>query len=215
MKRLVIFDVDGLLLNTEFSWQKLWGELGKSYGYPQLGEAFKLIVGITGDDTRRVMHENMPEVPVSILDAFLEQARSEGAAYVLQNLKLMPGALDLLEHLKKNNIMCAVATTTDRYFTDQRLAHVNVTQYFRYITCGDEVKKRKPDPEIYLRVLEKTGIRKEDALVLEDSGYGVEAAYHAGIDVIMVPSINPPKKEDKERSMAIINSLAQVPEYLN
>lgn len=76
--------------------------------------------------------------------------------------------------------------------------------------CGDEVAKRKPDPEIYLTVLEKTGTSKEEALILEDTNYGVEAAYRAGVDVIMVPSINPAGEVDRKRALAVLNRLTEV-----
>lgn len=213
MKKLVIFDVDGLLLNTEFSWQKVWYMLGREYGYPQLGDVFSRTVGLSGNDTKMMIRKCAADIPIPIQEEFLERARGEGASYVQEHLTLMPGARALLAELKRNGISCAVATTTNREFTEQRLNQVNVRQFFKCVVCGDEVAKRKPDPEIYLTVLEKTGTSKEEALILEDTNYGVEAAYRAGVDVIMVPSINLAEEVDRKRALAVLNRLTEVFSY--
>ena len=95
----------------------------------------------------------------------------------------------MLDYLEQHHIKMAVATTTRRELTEQRLKKIGVYDRFDYVLCGDEVTKRKPDPEIYLSVLKKMDTDARNALVLEDSGVGVEAAYRAGIDCIQVPDL--------------------------
>ncbi len=140
----------------------------------------------------------------------LEEARKTGMKYLEEKIDIMPGVRDLLTLLDEKKIIKAVATTTDRSKTDERLKKLGLYDRFSIIVCGDEVTKRKPDPEIYQTVLKKLGVSPDEALVLEDTGYGVRAAHGAGIKVIMVPSINPATKEEKEMAYAVVNSLEEV-----
>lgn len=92
----------------------------------------------------------------------------------------------------------------------ERLSRVNILGCFDHIVCGDEVVHRKPDPEIYNTVLFQCHASKETALVFEDSVFGVEAAYRAGIPCIMCPSIVPPSKKQEEETIAIVQKLSDV-----
>ncbi|MCH4021208.1 MAG: HAD family phosphatase [Erysipelotrichaceae bacterium] len=204
---LVIFDVDGLMLNTEFIWKKAWEESGRLNGIDSFGSAFCKAVGITGEDVERMLAAEYPHEPWRIA---LAQAREIGSRKLLAEVDVMPGVMELLAVLEKLQIPKAVATTTSRIQTEERLSKLHLLTSFDCILCGDEVKYRKPNPEIYQTVLRKMNCRPEDALVLEDTGYGVRAASAAGIRVIMVPSINTPTTEDIQRSFAIVSSLLEV-----
>lgn len=181
--KMVIFDVDGTLLNTEFLWEKAWADIAEKYHVPKFSAVFHKVVGISGSDVTKVLDEN---------------------------IELMPGVFELLDTLEKLHIRKAVATTTNREATMKRLTKMGIIDRFEYILCGDEVSKRKPSPEIYLKVLEAVHCDPEDVLVLEDTGYGVQSAYEANAKVIMIPSINPPKDIDRENAYKIVNSLYDV-----
>ncbi len=208
----VIFDVDGLILNTEFLWQKAWNEVGKKYDTPQFGQAFHKVVGVSGKDAERVLEQELKGV--EFREQMLSEARVKGQELLEREIELMPGVCELLDWLDEMHIRRAIATTTDRMNTMKRLAQFHLMKRFMFAVCGDEVKKRKPDPEIYLKVLEKADVPEEKALVLEDTGYGVLAANRAGIKVIMVPSVNSPTEEERKLALAVVASLHDALRYM-
>ncbi|MEE8806960.1 MAG: HAD family phosphatase [Lactimicrobium sp.] len=210
MKKLVIFDVDGLLLNTEFIWQKIWNEVGEKDNVPAFGPLFHLAVGTNGDMVMNMLHKQLPDLSAAEINKLRDDVFALGDVQMDRDLALMPGAQELLTYLKDRNIPMAVGTATSRIKTKERFERMNLFPYFSCIVCGDEVKKRKPDPEVYQTLLARTKTAPEDVLVLEDTCYGVEAAHRAGIDVIMVPSINPATEIDKSRAYAVVNSLYDV-----
>ena len=108
----------------------------------------------------------------------------------------------------------AVATTTRRDLTEQRLKKIGVYDCFEYVLCGDEVAKRKPNPEIYLSVLKKMNTKAENTIVLEDSSVGVEAAYRAGIDCIQVPDLIAPTEVQKKQTVYTAKDLIEVKDYI-
>lgn len=139
----------------------------------------------------------------------MEVARRNGMERLERELRVKPGAVELLNCIKKAGLPCAVATATGRPLTEERLTRLQLIQYFDYICCGDEVVERKPSPEAYLKVLAKMNTAPEDALVFEDSKVGVQAAWNAGIPVIMVPDLMPPTEVQKRQAIKIIASLAE------
>lgn len=206
--KMIIFDVDGLLLNTEFLWRKAWKDVAAKYGVPKFGEVFSKVVGISGSDVERVLNNELSDVENRM--ELLDVARNVGTEYLENDIELMPGVTELLDVLENKNIRKAVATTTSRDATIKRLTKLGLINRFEYILCGDEVTKRKPNPEIYQKVLKAVNCDPNQVMVLEDTGYGVQAAYDAGIQVVMVPSINAPTNTDIENASYIKKSLYEV-----
>lgn len=196
--KMIIFDVDGLLLNTEFLWRKAWKDVAAKYGVPKFGEVFSKVVGISGSDVERVLNNELSDVENRM--ELLDVARNVGTEYLENDIELMPGVTELLDVLENKNIRKAVATTTSRDATIKRLTKLGLINRFEYILCGDEVTKRKPNPEIYQKVLKAVNCDPNQVMVLEDTGYGVQAAHDAGIQVVMVPSINAPTNTDIENA---------------
>lgn len=206
--KMIIFDVDGLLLNTEFLWRKAWKDVAAKYGVPKFGEVFGKVVGISGSDVERVLNNELSDVENRM--ELLDIARSVGTEYLENDIELMPGVNELLDVLENKNIRKAVATTTSRDATIKRLTKLGLINRFEYILCGDEVTKRKPNPEIYQKVLKAVNCDPNQVMVLEDTGYGVQAAHDADIQVVMVPSINAPTNTDIENASYIKKSLYEV-----
>ena len=209
-KKAVIFDVDGLMLNTEFVWLECWMKVGEDHGIPEYGPLFHKAVGTTGKDIEDMLDRELPHIPDEERRQLMKDVRKYGNQVTDDELKKMPGLVELLDYLEKKGYRVAVATTTSRDLTEYRLKKENIYDRFEYILCGDEVVKRKPDPEIYLNVLKAMDLNPEDVLVLEDTGYGVSSAYAAGCDVIMVPSVNEPTKNEEDKAYAIVNDLFAV-----
>ena len=202
--KLVIFDVDGLLLDTERVWQDVWYDTARDFGIDDWKrEDFLNVVGRSGQPLQGEGGIN------AATEEFMKVARQHGVERLERELTAKPGAVELLNCIKKAGLPCAVATATSRSLTEERLTRLQLIQYFDYICCGDEVVERKPSPEAYLKVLAKMNTAPEDALVFEDSKVGVQAAWNARIPVIMVPDLMPPTEVQKRQAIKIIASLSE------
>ena len=213
-KKAVIFDVDGLLLNTEFVWLDCWMKVGKDHGISEFGTLFHKAVGTTGKDIEDMLDRELSFISAEKRRQLLNDVRKHGSKVADEKLQKMPGVDQILEYLDQKGYRKAVATTTSRELTEHRLRKENVYDRFEYILCGDEVVKRKPDPEIYQKVMKALQLKPEDVLVLEDTGYGVSAANAAGCDVIMVPSVNEPTDNERKCALTIVDNLFEVIAYM-
>ena len=149
---LVIFDVDGLMLDTERIWQEVWRDVARDYALEDVGASlFMKVVGYSGDTVREILHKELQGHCTP--DEFLQTARKEGLERLKTQLKVKPGVYDTLSFLKQKKIKTAVATSTSRLLTEERLKRVGLYNEFSCICCGDEVRSKKPSPDIYLEVL--------------------------------------------------------------
>ncbi len=205
--RRVIFDCDGILLNTEWIWQRSWREAGLNNGSQTFADLFPKVVGINGRDVDRVLDTYLTDVSAEHIKKMRKDVQTNASKYMKEELNQMPFVEDILKQLEEDGVIYAVATATNRSATEERLRSVGLLDRFSYVLCGDEVIKRKPDPEIYITICKKMGVEPKDTIVIEDTGHGVKAAYAAGCNVIMVPSINPETEEDKARVFAVVKNL--------
>ena len=206
-KELVIFDVDGLLLDTEAVWMKAWKQTGNQLGIPDADAVFRQVAGISGEALRAVVYRCLSD-PV-LADQLIAQSRENGMKLLETELQPKPGAAGLLAWLREQGVGIAVATTTVRDLTLDRLTRTGLLDQIDILICGDQVVNRKPDPEIYLTVLAAAGTAAARAVVLEDSHYGVEAAANAGIDCIQVPDLNPADEHTAGLAVHVADSLTE------
>lgn len=210
---LIIFDVDGLMLDTESVWQKAWSLVGEEVGLGDIGQTiFPKLVGISGKQVDDIVYQqiNDPTMARYVLD----HARAKGMELLKTELYPKPGVVDFLNDLDHQSVKVAVATTTSRDATNERLNRLDLMHHFDCIVCGDEVKNRKPDPEIYLKVLDHLMVKPQDALVLEDSIAGVQAAHNAGIDVIQIPDLIPANALTRSLAVSICDSMVKARAYI-
>ena len=166
MLELVIFDVDGLMIDTESVWKEAFDKAGDKYGIPNLGDTlFPSLIGKRLEDEQELLDRLLPS---DIQDKLLNDWRQMGLSSLEKEVPVKLGLYEMLDFLEQHHIKMAVATTTRRDLTEQRLKKIRVYDRFDYVLCGDEVTKRKPDPEIYLSVLKKMNTKAENAIVLED-----------------------------------------------
>ena len=119
--KMIIFDVDGLLLNTEFLWRKAWKDVAAKYGVPKFGEVFCKVVGISGSDVERVLNNELSDVENRM--ELLDIARSVGTEYLENDIELMPGVTELLDVLENKNIRKAVFTQAVIFQCGQTIHH--------------------------------------------------------------------------------------------
>lgn len=212
MLELVVFDVDGLMIDTESVWKNAFDKAGDKYGIPNLGDTlFPSLIGKRLEDEQELLDRLLPS---DIQNQLINEWRQIGLSSLEKEVPVKPGLYEMLDYLEQHHIKMAVATTTRRELTEQRLKKIGVYDCFDYVLCGDEVTKRKPDPEIYLSVLKKMNTDAKNALVLEDSVVGVEAAYRAGIDCIQVPDLIAPTEVQEKQTICIVKDLMEARDYI-
>lgn len=188
MIKLVIFDVDGTLVDSEVVFVKAAIKNMEVNGY---NIPMSAIMGIIGQN--RVAGQKLIESTQD--DSFdydkyiknYEKIRSE----ILEKepLKLKKGALNILNYCKKHNIRMAIATSTYREKQVKVLTNLGIIDYFDYMVFGDEIKNSKPAPDIYLKVYEHYNLDKDEMIIYEDSKNGILSAHNAGIKVVYIKDI--------------------------
>lgn len=213
MKKAVIFDLDGLLIDSEIISYQLYCDILGKYRYTLTIEEYARTL------SGKTAVENMKNVIASYQLPFtLEEGLSleEGMEkeYIKKGIALKPGAETLLQYLKDQQIKILLASSSFKERAVGILKENKVEHYFDYMVFGPEVNRGKPFPDIFLKACEKAGERTEDCLVLEDSEAGIAAAYSAGIDVICIPDMKLPGDEFKRMAVCTLPSLEDVIGYL-
>lgn len=136
-----------------------------------------------------VVRKLYADIPLLIsFENFQFQRKSEVSKYLDKHLTLMPGLSNLLTYVKQKNISTAITTSGSRSYIQKYLDKFRLTKYFNTIVTIDEVKQGKPNPDVFLKVLEITGIERKNTIILEDSFHGIDAANRAGIFSIAIPT---------------------------
>lgn len=205
--KLCIFDMDGLLIDTErCAWSIGKITIGKEYGVNITPE---LSADLTGFDRRSFVAETKKLYGQDFPgDEFMDKlARHYENFCRNEEIPLRPGAIELLNFVKQNNILLSLGTSTDKELAEIALKKTGLENYFDYKVFGNQVKHGKPNPEIYLKSVEHFGLRPEDCVVFEDTPTGAKAAYDGNINLIMVPDLKKPTDLDRKKALAIIYSL--------
>jgi len=186
--KAVIFDMDGLMIDSERIVQRSWKIVGERLGYRNLGEDIYHTMGLSVVGREKYfVGKYGKEFP---FQEFLTDYRKEYYDYVNENgIDAKPGLYELLETLKQLGIPMAVATSTSKESAMKNLEAKNVTSYFSGFVCGDMVTEAKPSPEIYLKACEVIGVNPKNAIALEDSFNGIKSAYAAKMMPVMVPDL--------------------------
>lgn len=204
----IIFDMDGLMLDTERISLACWQQAAEAHGY-QLDPAIGIgMVGLNSRDSARWIRETLgDDFPVDRINDTSRQLYLEAFE---RGIPTKSGLFELLDWLDEAGIPKAVATSTRRSFAEKKLGQVGILQRFQHTVCGDEVTQGKPAPEIFLRAAAGLGVDAATCLVLEDSDPGVRGALAAGMRVIQVPDIRPPHAEVRAFGHPIMASLDAV-----
>ena len=184
--KAIVFDMDGLMVDSEPLSQQAWNEYLRPYGHILTDEIVQTIIGLRADlSTPRIKEIfNLPDPVPTIISkraALYGTIRARG-------VPPMPGLLALHEEIARRQIPWGVATSSPRDHAVELLEQLNLLEQCQAITGGNEVTHSKPHPEIYLLAAERLGFAPEDCLALEDSGPGSQAAAAAGMTVIAVPN---------------------------
>jgi HAD superfamily hydrolase (TIGR01509 family) len=205
----VVFDMDGLLLNTEHLARRALRLAGEEMGLDLGDELCALMIGVPADGCRRLLLEHYGEAAPAdrLFDVSSRHllAQIDGGA-----MRLQPGVSELLAELERAKVPHAVATSSSREKALHHLERAGIAQCFDAIVTRDDVERGKPSPDLYLRASDLLQTAPADCLALEDSYNGVRAAHAAGMPVIMVPDLLPPTDEMRQLSLAVLPDLHAV-----
>lgn len=209
----VIFDMDGLLLDTERIVKRTWTDVGRVMGYPDMGEQIYHTLGFSRP-RRKAYFESVygPDWPDAEIVRrcgirFNEIVDTEG-------IPVKKGAVELLTFLRENGIKIGLATSTSEEHARQELDDAGIWDYFDGRIFGSMIKKSKPAPEIYEKACAAIGVEPQYALALEDAPSGVQSAYNAGLRVIMIPDMVQPTEEVRAMTWDVKDSLLDVMEIV-
>jgi HAD superfamily hydrolase (TIGR01509 family) len=210
--KALLFDFDGLILDTETTEFLVWQKIYREYGQEMLPETWGQIIGgygISNFDGAVYLTELVGNgLNTRELHA---RHRSESDALILQQ-PVLPGVVDYLEDAHRLGLCLAVASSSPHSWVDTHLARLGLADHFAAIICGDDVPpgRTKPHPDLFQKALVALSVKSDEAIVFEDSPNGVKAARAAGIFVVSVPNpITTLLKTDGAN--LTLDSLAQIP----
>ena len=190
----VIFDMDGLMFDTERVFVKAWDYAGEKIGIGKAGYMVGRTLGMNITASYAVWKEEFgnryhEEELRKYTKEFLKKYYEENTVPV------KPGLYILLDYLKREGCKMAVASSSPRWEVEKHLTDAGVRNYFAGVVCGDMIEKSKPAPDIYLKACELLGAAPEACFALEDSKNGLLSAYRAGCRPVMVPDLWQPDEE--------------------
>ena len=204
----IIFDMDGLIFDTEKYHRACWQEAGKDFGY-DIDEAFlKRCTSLTGQSTLKLIREMFGnQVPAEALH--LHKRKLFNQKINLATIDLKPGFMELFEWLKAQPLKLGLVTSSRQSTVRHNFSGLNALDSFNVIVTGEQVTRSKPDPEPYSRACRLLGVAPEKVMVFEDSSNGCLSAIRAGCKAVMVPDYSSPIAEVQEQSHAILENLEQ------
>ncbi len=210
--KAVLFDMDGVIFDSERAVLAVWREIAAELGLPGIGEVFIQCVGTNKRRTEEIFHESYPTLDFQAFDN--EVRRRFRARYDGGRLPVKPGAEQILRALRERGIPLALASSTESGVVRRELEEAGLLSYFDAVIGGDQVHVSKPNPEIFLLAAAALDRLPEDCFVIEDSFNGIRAAKAAGMHPVMVPDLLSPDREMEKLAEVILPDLAAAEEYI-
>lgn len=207
--KAAVFDMDGLIFNSERIVQRTWQDAGEVLGYPDLGEQIYHTIGFNrarrAEYFKKVYGEDFPYA------LFVEKAAARFQEIVdTEGLPVKPGVRELMTALKENGISIGLATSASGDYAKASLEEAGLWHFFDGWIFGNMVPRSKPDPEVYIKACQAIEVLPEYAVALEDAPSGVISASAAGLRVIMVPDLVEPEQEIRAKAWMVKPSLTDV-----
>ncbi len=207
--KAIIFDMDGVILDTEKICVKTWLTAGAEMGLPDIVGAYRRCIGTNLTDTKAILHALYGDAfdTASFLERtaelFCRIEREDG-------IPLMPYAREALEYLC-GKYTVALASSTNRATVQRQLTNAGVIRFFATLTCGDDVTHAKPSPEIYQIACRSLSLPPENCAAIEDSPNGIKSAFAADLRPVMIPDLVEPTDEIRPLTWKICRSLGDIP----
>ena len=210
----VLFDLDGVVIDTEKLYTRFWMEAARELGHPMtLEQALQMRSLGRGPSQEKLDsffgpgvldYDTLRALRIERMDAFI----------AVHGVEEKPGIRALLALLREKGIPCAITSSSSVPLIREHLGNLGLLGYFTALCSGKDVPKGKPAPDIYLNGAATIGVAPENCLAIEDSPAGIEAAWRAGCMAVIVPDQDQPGEEVLSRSFAKADSLFDVMELL-
>lgn len=208
-----IFDMDGLMLDSEPLYQAAWQAAAHELGYQLDAELYLSLVGRSSDEADRTFRQVFGETfPTEQFNRLWDEQWQN--LLTAQGVALKPGLLSLLSWIEQQHIPKGVGTSSNAAEAEQCLSLAGIRDRFSILVTVDHVAHGKPEPDIFLAAAKELGQAPDQCWVLEDSNAGVQAAAAAGMPVIMVPDLQVPTVAAKATAAQIFPSLHEVLAWL-
>ena len=207
--RGVLFDMDGVVIDTEKLYTRFWMEACRFYGFPMTREQALGMRSLGGPRAQAQLRScfgegaDYPAIRakrIELMNAFIAE----------NGVELKPGIRELLAYLKENGIRCAITSSAGLPTIREHLGSVGIVHLFDRLCSGKDVPNGKPAPDIYLHGAACLGLRPEECLAIEDSPAGIEAAFRAGTYLVMIPDQDQPSGETLAMCFARADALTDV-----
>ena len=209
----VIFDLDGLLADTEIISLKVYQELLEDFGIPFTEETYSREYSGHREEENVQRFLDTYDLPWNF-DQTLEKVYELEAQILAKGVNLKKGAKNLLAFLQREGIPIALATSSVESRARMILDRNGILSLFDHLVFAKDVKRSKPYPDMFLKACSDLNVLPENCLVLEDSEAGIEAAYRAGIPVICIPDLKIPAQSFLNKTEQVFQDLDAVRDYL-
>lgn len=210
--KAVVFDMDGVLFDTERVCMESWVAVAEKNGLPDMEEIFPRCIGRNANDSKKIVLEAYGQD--FDYDTFRREASDWFWKYIREKgLPVMTGVHEILAWLKEEGWITGLASSTKRSSVEDHLEQAGIKEYFQTIVTGDMVEHSKPLPDIYLMACRNLGVEPHLAYAVEDSPNGIRSAYAAGMCPLMVPDMLQPDDEISHMSHRIFRDLTEVMEF--
>jgi len=212
--RAAIFDMDGLLLDSERPIRDAWMQATRELGAPLDDARYLQLVGRTEPDTRQLLQGWLGAA------CSYDAARQRAVGLLEQALgvdgyAVKAGVRALLQALRERGVPCVVASSTHRAEVEARLQQAGLAAFFDGFNGGDEVARGKPHPDLFLLAAQRLQQAPSQCLVFEDSEPGAHGAIAAGMSVVIVPDLKMPGDDACDASLAVLASLHDAQVHLD
>ena len=202
----ILFDMDGVILDTEKLYTRFWQEAANALGYPMTKEQAMGLRSLNREFGAAKMQSYF-DVPVNYEEVRNKRIELMNAFIEKEGVELKSGIKELLSYLKEKGIKTAIATSSPIERTEKYLASVGLTGAFDKLISGYMVQKGKPEPDIYELAAKEIGFTPQECLAIEDSPSGLLSANRAGCYPVMIPDQDEPTAETEEILFARADSL--------
>ena len=207
--RAVIFDIDGLMIDSERISQRSWGQVMADAGYPLSEEVYLQMIGRTEKDVRYILQGVYgAEFPFDSMYHRREERFNQIIAQ--EGMPIKAGLIQLLDFIDARGIKKAVASSTYCRLAEMKLSAAGIRERFDVLVTGDEVVHGKPAPDLFLAAAARIAAQPAECLVLEDSEAGLQAAHAAGMAVVWVPDMQPVAESVVGLALRQVETLAEV-----
>lgn len=207
----LIFDMDGLLLDTEQIYYRSSQTAADTLGLPYSKKRYMRYMGLGDAELWEIYYREFAAFSKATVTEFIEMSHALTLkTFAEEKVPLKFGARALLDAAHAKEIPCVVASSNNRPLIDQLLGKQNLLGDFKGIISASDVTRAKPDPEIVEKAAELFTAPKGQLAMLEDSAHGVTASYRAGVPVYLVPDILVPSAETRQQATKVLNNLAEL-----